>query len=157
MLLRVGYLRLALLLHESTAKTRRGADEFLALCDQHDELLKAIKTDDHEAEKVVHELKLALNAMNWWQRNVPNCLLGSRADRVEREVATDTLHKFQEKHEALEQQEVSAAETLGVQARRAVIGSDELALVYWKDVLGEHSYYIDALPYEIRSPELAAA
>lgn len=156
LMLRVGYLRLALLLQESPAMTHRGVDEFLALCDQHDELLKVIKTDDDEAEKVASELKSAVAAMSWWQRNVPDWLLGSRTERVRREAATDTLHQFQEKHKALERQEVLAAEALGGQARRAVTESNELALVYWKDELGEHSFYVDALPYEIRTLELAS-
>ncbi len=147
--LRIGYLRLALSLQESPARTAHLMGAFVALCDQHDDLLKTIKEEGEMTEAMVEKLDKVVEGMGWYQRNMPNWLLGSRSDRVESEKASGKLQQHRERQLEVENQEIPAATDLGMQARNAIKGSDDLALVYWKDEFGEHSYYVEGLPYEV--------
>lgn len=152
--LRIGYLRLALSLQESPARTGRLVESFVALCDQHDNLLKAIKKEGKKTSALVKELDKAVESMSWYQSNVPSWLGGSRSERVESEQTSEKLQRHRERQLEVERQEVSAAKDLGKQARNAIGGSEDLALVYWKDEFGEHSYYVEGLPYEVVGAEL---
>lgn len=155
MSLRVGYLRLALSLQESPGRTGRLVDGFMALCDQHEELLRAIKTEGRKTQSLVTELDKAIASMSRYQRVMPNWLLGSRSERTSLEKKSENLVQARVKQEDLEQGEISAAENLAEQAKNLVVGSEHLALVYWKDEFGEHSYYVEELPYEIQGIEIA--
>lgn len=154
--LRIGYLRLALSLQESPARTGRLVENFVGLCDQHDNLLKEIKKEGKKTGALVKELDKAVQAMNWYQSNLPEWLGGRRAERVESEKASEKLQQFGERQLEVERQEGSAAESLGARARNAIKGSDDLALVYWKDEFGEHSYYVEGLPYEVVGSNLSS-
>lgn len=146
MALRVGYLRLALSLQESPARTHRLMEVFTTLCDQHESLLEEVKKDGEAAREVVEELDTAIARMDWWQRTMPKPLLGSRSERIEAEKASAKVKQFTERQDDVVKQEIAAAAALGVQARSAVEGCGELALIYWQDEFGEHSYYVEELP-----------
>ncbi len=154
--LRVGYLRLALSLQESPARTARLVESFVALCDQHDNLLKTIKKEGKKTSALVKELDKAVEAMSWYQRNMPGWLLGSRSERLESEKASEKLQQLRDRQLEVERQEIPAAASLGEQARSAIRGSENLALVYWKDEFGEHSYYVEGLPYEVVDADVSA-
>lgn len=153
--LRVGYLRLALSLQESPARTGRLVENFVGLCDQHDKLLKAIRREGRKTSALVKDLDGAVESMSWYQNNMPGWLLGRRSERIESENASEKLQQVRERQLEVERREVSAAENLGLRARNAISGSEDLALIYWKDELGEHSYYVEGLPYEVTGLEPA--
>lgn len=146
MALRVGYLRLALSLQESPTRITRLVEVFLALCDRHKHLLTEVRDEEEATREIVGELDTALEGMDWWQRNMPALIFGSRSERLETEKASVKLKKFNEQQAEVEQREVAAAEDLVMQARAAVSMSGELSLVYWRDEFGEHSYYVEKLP-----------
>lgn len=152
--LRIGYLRLALSLQESPARTSRLVEAFVSLCDQHDNLLKAIKKEGKKTSALAKELDKAVESMSWYQGNMPGWLGGSRSERIESEQASEKLQRHRERQLQVERQEISAAKDLGKQARNTIGGSENLALVYWKDEFGEHSYYVEGLPYEVVGTEV---
>jgi hypothetical protein len=156
MALRIGYLRLALSLQEFPARAGRLVEHFLASCDHHDSLLKAIKMEGEKTNTLVDELDSAVRAMSWYKSTMPRLLGGSRSKRVDSERASEKLRRHQERQREVDHQDVSVAEDLGTLARRAVGGSVGLALVYWKDAFGEHSYYVEDLPYEIVGAETSS-
>ncbi len=146
MALRVGYLRLALSLQESPGRAARLLGLFGTLCDEHESLLEDVRKDAELAREIVEELTTAIEGMSWWKRTMPRPLLGSRSDRIEAENESAKLQQFNMQLDDVEKQEIAAAAALGVQARSAVEGSGELALIYWQDEFGEHSYYVEELP-----------
>lgn len=146
MTLRVGYLRLALSLQDSPSRTARLVEVFGTLCDEHERLLEEVKKDGELAREILEELNTAIAGMDWWQRTMPKPLLGSRSERIEAQKASAMLRHFNTRQDEVEKLEIADAQTLSTQARSALAGSDELALIYWQDEFGEHSYYVEKLP-----------
>lgn len=148
--LRVGYLRLALSLQESPGRTGKLLSAFNNLCDQHRDLLTSIAEDGEKTQGSIAGLDEAVAAMNWYSRSMPGFLLGDRAQRIGAEAAAEKLKRTRQKQQGVEQKDIAEAKQLEQLARQAIGQSDQLALVYWRDELGEHSYYVDSLPFEVR-------
>ncbi len=148
--LRAGYLRLALSIQDSPSRTKYLLEEFSSLCEEHNKLLKNMKVDSESTTNLIEELNDAVEAMNWFQRKFPRWLLGKRNAWKEMEHSIETLQSHRDGQLEIEQTVIAPAEDLGRQARNAAFQADDMTLIYWRDEFGEHSYYIEEIPFDIQ-------
>lgn len=139
--LRVGYLRLSLLLQESPTRMHLPIKHFSKLCDQHESLLRKIKEEENTTKTLIEDLNTHLDTMSAFQRRVTK-----RSEYKRSQEAREKLQRHRERQDEIAQQEFAAAEKLGQRAKSAIKIDDDIALIYWRDEFGEHSYYVEELP-----------
>ena len=83
--------------------------------------------------------------MNWWQKNMPSWLLGKREKRKENENKANEFEKEALRHKDVFDEPIEFA----MEFSESINPSEsKMSLIYWKDDLGEHSYYTDDLLIE---------
>ena len=124
------------------------AQAFVEKIDFYHDLWEGIQKNSAEIDAVANDLKEAVSEMNWWQRNMPSWLFGKRKQRKEFENKSETFEKEALKHQIQFNNQVESAIELGDTVKKGLIPNNKMSLIYWRDELGEHSYYTDDLLIE---------
>jgi hypothetical protein len=85
------------------------------------------------------QLGETIEAMNWWERNMPNWLWGNRDKSRTLQEQKDEFESHLEASGRSRNQEITRAREITDKLVRQV--NEPMHLVYWRDELGEHSYY----------------
>ena len=120
------------------------AKAFVYKIDCHKQLWTTIQNDSSKINEVKDELEDAISDMNWWQKNMPSWLLGKSEERKENENKIKTFEKALQ-HQPMIGEAVESAREFCKSIQPA---GSKMSLIFWKDDLGEHSYYTDDLLIE---------
>jgi hypothetical protein len=142
--IRIDLLRLKVNIQEYPGYMQKSAIRFIEKIAFYDQLWSMIKTNSSEIQDISKEMTESIEAMNWWQKNMPSWLLGKRKERLELERKSMEFYKESKAYKQLLDVEVTQAKELGGIVKKDII-ENNMNLIYWKDDMGEHSYYTDDL------------
>ena len=146
--IRIDLLKMKLNIQNNPGYMESAAKAFVEKIDFYHDLWAGIQNNSAEIDAVANELKDAVSEMNWWQRNMPSWLFGKRNQRKEYEEKSETFEKEALKHQIQFNNQVESAMELGDTVKKGLISDNKMSLIYWRDELGEHSYYTDDLLIE---------
>lgn len=141
--LRIDLLRIKIALQDAPEQLEYLIQKFTTKSNEYKKLWTKIKGDPVLAQNISEELQLAIKEMNFWQRNMPKWLGGNSGQRKD----------FQKKKIELEEHAKAIDGTLDSMIDVGEILIPEstpdkpVSLVYWKDHLGEHSFYTTELNF----------
>ena len=146
--IRIDLLKMKLNIQNNPGYMESAAHAFVEKIDFYHDLWEGIQKNSAEIDAVANELKEVVSEMNWWQRNMPSWLFGKRKQRKEFENKSETFEKEALKHQIQFNNQVESAIELGDTVKKGLIPDNKMSLIYWRDELGEHSYYTDDLLIE---------
>lgn len=145
--LRIDLLRLKLAIQEHPGFMRSAAQRLIKKSERYKELWIEIGKTPDAVSTVSTELRQAVDAMDWWSKTMPGWLRGKRGERQQLEEKAEQFskHAFQ-LNESL-RDSVESAKEIGENIRQNLSKTESMPmnLIYWRDELGEHSYYTDDL------------
>jgi hypothetical protein len=139
--LRVSLLRIKLNMQEAPEYVENTILKFKNKVKFYEELWNKIQKDYENVMEISTKMKDTVDSMNWWQKNLPIWLGGKRKERKENEKNLEILsldNDFFQK---------TLKDTIR-NSKGSVQNIEQIPtanLLYWKDDLGEHSYYTDDL------------
>lgn len=146
--IRIDLLKMKINIQNNPGYMETAAKTFVEKIDFYHKLWESIQKNSSELEAVSRDLNAAVSAMNWWQKNMPPWLFGKRNERKKFEKkATDFKIKSLENQRDFQKPLDSALE-LGETVKKSLLSESKMSLIYWRDELGEHSYYTDDLIIE---------
>jgi len=143
--IRIDLLKMKLNIQNNPGYMESAAKAFVEKIDFYHDLWSGIQNNSSEIDAVASELKEAVSEMNWWQKNMPSWLFGKREQRKEFEEKSNTFDKEALKHQLQFDNQIDSAMELGETIKKGLIPESKMSLIYWRDELGEHSYYTDDL------------
>ena len=146
--IRIDLLKMKLNIQNNPGYMESAAHAFVEKIDFYHDLWEGIQKNSAEIDAVANELKEVVSEMNWWQRNMPSWLFGKRKQRKEFENKSETFEKEALKHQIQFNNQVESAIELEDTVKKGLIPDNKMSLIYWRDELGEHSYYTDDLLIE---------
>lgn len=143
--IRIDLLKMKINIQNNPGYMEAAAKTFVDKIDDYKQLWATIQNGSSEINKVKDELKAAVSGMNWWKKNMPSWLLGKRGNRKENENKANELEKEALRHKAVFDEPIEFAMEFSESIK---LSESKMSLIYWKDDLGEHSYYTDDLLIE---------
>lgn len=143
--IRIDLLKMKINIQNNPGYMETAAKTFVDKIGYYKQLWTTIQNDSSEINKVKEELKAAVSGMNWWQKNMPSWLLGKREKRKENENKVNELEKEASRHKVVVDEPIEFAMEFSESIKPS---ESKMSLIYWKDDLGEHSYYTDDLLIE---------
>lgn len=152
--LRIELLQLGLAVQDNPVYLRHAAERLANKVDYYHSLWSDIGTNSRLVETVAEELTTIVDNMNWWKRIMPESLLGKRSERKKTETKANEFLSHAEEIKDTLNEDISSAIKIGKGIQNNLSTSLHTSLIYWRDELGEHSYYtsdLDVIPSTIRS------
>jgi hypothetical protein len=143
--LRIDLLQLKLAIQENAGYMKYSADRLVSKVDHYRQLWHEIGMNPRLVETVATELKEIIDGMNQWEKTIPTCFGGKRSKRVEAEKKIPHLKKHAESSTKAFKEELVLATQYGKELRKDLAVPQHMNLIYWRDQLGEHSYYTSDL------------
>lgn len=141
--LQIDILRIKLTLQENPAFVKTLANVLLDKAENYQALWKSIENNPRSVEDLAQSLKESIFAMNGWQKHMPRWLGGKREQRKATESTKDALVGSNTRSKTDDMVETArAAIDYGKSATQSI---QQVALLYWQDESGEHSYYTNDL------------
>jgi len=91
------------------------------------------------------QLRETIEEMNWWEKIMPEWLGGDRSTRSELEHQISEFEKHSERRQTGRNAEIAVAADIANRITDKVSESEQISLIYWRDEVGEHSYYTSDL------------
>lgn len=146
--IRIDLLKMKINIQNNPGYMEFAAKNFVDKIDFYHDLWTGIQKNSSEIKEISTELKEAVSEMNWWQKNMPAWLLGKRKQRKEYEKKSEEFEKEALKHQIKFDTQIESAIELGKTIKNSILPESKMSLIYWRDDLGEHSYYTDDLLIE---------
>jgi hypothetical protein len=142
--MRIGLLRLKVNIQEDTGYMYDAAIRFREKISFYDQLWTKIQSNSSEIQSISVEMDETIEAMNWWQKNMPSWLFGKRKERIKLETKSFEFSQESKNYKKLLDEKIVQAKELGGVVKNSFT-KNSMNLIYWKDEMGEHSYYTNDL------------
>lgn len=145
--LRIDVLRLRLTIQENPGYLKDLAKKVVEKIDQYQILWKDIANSPLKAEEIYRSIDTAIGSMNWWQKNMPAWLLGSRDSRIKlqhQSAGLNDQNSISKTNELLDATKATQESGALLSEKIESLFSDNIepvSLIYWEDETGKHSYY----------------
>lgn len=141
--LQIDILRIKLTLQENPAFVKTLANILVEKTEKYQALWTSIENNPKNVEDMAQSLKESILAMNGWQKHMPRWLGGRREQRKASESSNASLNGLNTRGKT--EYMVEAARS-AIDFGKSVANSvQHVALLYWQDENGEHSYYTNDL------------
>lgn len=150
--MRIDLLKMKLNVQENPGFMEKAANNFVNKIEKYQNFYKSVENDSGELKIASNDLKNAVNEMNWWQKNMPEWLFGKREERKDFETKSIDFESESIKHNQDFNEILSTSNSISDAIQTGIEQSvNKVNLIYWRDELGEHSYYTEDLPIEFKS------
>lgn len=146
--IRIDLLKIKLNIQNNPGFIKYAAEDFIKKIDFYKELWANIQNVPLQLTEVTSELMEINSKMNWWQETMPEWLFEKRNLRKENEKKTASFLKVSNEHKNQFDETVENANKASEEIKKSLLEAKKTSLIYWKDELGEHSYYTDDLLVE---------
>lgn len=141
--LQIDMLRIKLTLQENPAFVRTLVNGLSEKIEKYQALWTSIESNPKNVEELTQSLSESILAMNGWQKHMPRWLGGKREVRKATESTKEALIGSNTRSKTEYMVETArAAKDFG---KSVTNSAQQVALLYWQDENGEHSYYTNDL------------
>lgn len=141
--LQIDILRIKLTLQENPAFVKTLANVLVEKTDKYQALWTSIESNPRNVEDLGQSLKDSILAMNGWQKHMPRWLGGMREQRKATESTNSSLNALNKRCKTEHMVETARST---IEFGKAINSSvQQVALLYWQDENGKHSYYTNDL------------
>jgi len=143
--IRVSLLRIKLNMQEAPEYVENSTILFKEKVSFYEKLWEMIQKENENIKEISSALEDSVKAMSWWKRKMPSWLGGKRKERKENEA------NIQKLSHAIDFYNTGLRGTIEncKQSVQGIGRTSEKNLLYWKDDMGEHSYFTDELDIKI--------
>ena len=146
--IRIDLLKMKLNIQNNPGFIKDAANNFAEKIDVYQNLWTLIQNKASDIDAIAKKLKETVDEMNWWQKKMPSWMFGNRTQRKRLEKKSEIFEKEALKHQIQFDNIIDDAMELGDAVKKEVFSDRKISLVYWRDEMGEHSYYTDDLLIE---------
>jgi hypothetical protein len=141
--IRVSLLRIKMNMQEAPEYVENSTVLFKEKVRFYEKLWETIHKDYENIKEISSKMEEAVKSMNWWQRTVPTWLGGKRKERIENEKNIQKLSPAND----LYKNENGLRDIIekSKQSVQYIGQTSKTNLLYWRDDIGEHSYFTDDL------------
>lgn len=146
--IRIDLLKMKLNVQNNPGFITDATNNFAEKIDVYQNLWTLIQNKASDIDAIAKKLKEAVDEMNWWQKKMPSWMFGNRTQIKRLEKKSEIFEKEALKHQIQFDNIIDDAMELGDAVKKEVFSDRKISLVYWRDEMGEHSYYTDDLLIE---------
>ena len=146
--IRIDLLKMKLNIQNNPGFIKDAANNFAEKIDVYQNLWTLIQNKASDIDAIAKKLKETVDEMNWWQKKMPSWMFGNRTQRKRLEKKSEIFEKEALKHQIQFDNIIDDAMELGDAVKKEIFSDRKMSLVYWRDEMGEHSYYTDDLLIE---------
>jgi hypothetical protein len=141
--LRIDVLRVKLTIQENPGYIKECAKALVEKVKRYQKLWTSIEKSPKRVAEVSQELLEVIEAMGWWEKNMPGFLGGKRKRKKDdqKHVSDLFMENSYEKVEGM----VDGAKKAKEIGEKLIVDKDPVSLLYWEDENGKHSYYTSDL------------
>jgi len=149
--LRISLLRIKLNMQEAPEYVETSTIKFKSKVNFYKSLWENIKNNYENIQEISKQMNETIESMNWWQRNLPSWLGGKRKERKENEKNIKILSMDNDFYKNTLKVTIKNSK----KSIQQIEQKPQANLIYWKDELGEHSYYSEDLSIIGKKPNTA--
>lgn len=148
--IKISLLRIKLNMQEAPEYVENSTFRFIEKVKVYEKLWINIQKDYERIEEISTRMTEAVNSMNWWQQNMPSWLGGKREVYIDNNTTIKQLTPVKDIYNSENGFRQTLEQSLeSIQDIKQTEQEANSNLWYWKDDLGEHSYFTDDKVFEV--------